>query len=82
VSFGHTLTAYPAGFKVGISQSMGFPDVPAPTDVAVDWVRLSGSAAHPTVFVGECDSQVPNPVLPSGCTVSDLFDECSDASLA
>ncbi len=40
VNLGHTLSAYPSGFRIGISQSMGLPGAPFPTDVAVDWVRL------------------------------------------
>lgn len=41
VDLGHTLSAYPDGFKVGISQSMGFPEVVEPTDVALDSVSLT-----------------------------------------
>jgi hypothetical protein len=41
VDLGHTLAAYPDGFRLGISQSMGFPDAPFPTDVALDSVRLT-----------------------------------------
>jgi len=78
VSLGHTLAAYPAGLRIGMSQSMGQPDAPFPTDSAVDWVRVSyGPPA--TVVVEACDSRVPNPVLPSGCAISDLVDECAAA---
>jgi len=36
----HTLTAFPAGFRIGLSQSMGLPGAPRPTDVAINWVKL------------------------------------------
>src|SRR5262249_4207312 len=41
VNLGHTLTEYPSGFKIGISQSMGGPGAPFPTDVALDSVKLT-----------------------------------------
>lgn len=41
VDLGHTLDAYPDGFRLGISQSMGFPGAPYPTDVAIDSVSLA-----------------------------------------
>src|SRR3569833_585772 len=45
VNLGHPLTAYPSGFRVGFSQSMGFPNAPSPTDVALDSLRLTTSPA-------------------------------------
>jgi hypothetical protein len=45
VNLGHTLSAYASGFKIGISQSMGLPGAPYPTDVALDSVRLTTTAA-------------------------------------
>jgi hypothetical protein len=39
--FGHTMQSYPTGFRIGVSQSMGLPGAPYPTDVAIDWVRLT-----------------------------------------
>jgi hypothetical protein len=30
-----------------------------------------------TVAIGDCDSGVANPLLPSGCTISDLIETCS-----
>ena len=39
--FGHTMQSYPAGFRIGVSQSMGLPNAPYPTDAAIDWVKLS-----------------------------------------
>ena len=77
VNFGHTLNAYTSGFKVGISQSMGFPNAPFPTDVAIDWVRLT-TPPSATVVIGECNSEVPNPVFPSSCAISDLIAECGE----
>ena len=96
VNLGHTLKAYPSGFKVGFSQSMGFPNAPSPTDVALDSLRLATSPADDddgdgvedrldrcpssdqsaTVTIGECDSGVANPVLPSGCSLADLVASC------
>jgi hypothetical protein len=78
IGFGHDLSAYPAGFRVGISQSMGFPGSPYPTDVLIDWVRLGEHPQDSTVVIGTCDSQVPNPMLPSGCAISDFIAECGD----
>lgn len=75
VSFGHALSAYASGMRIGLSQSMGFPQSPFPTDVAIDWIRLS-AAPTATVTIGDCDAGVPNPELPSGCAVSDLVEEC------
>ena len=77
VSFGHDLSAYPSGVRIGLSQSMGFPGAPFPTDVAIDWIRLT-VAPSPTVAIGDCDAGVPNPKLPSGCAISDLIEECGE----
>jgi hypothetical protein len=77
VGFGHDLGAYASGFRIGISQSMGFPQAPFPTDVAIDSVRLT-AAPSATVVIGECDSGVANPVFPSGCAISDLVAECGE----
>ena len=79
IGFGHDLSAYPTGFRIGISQSMGFPDAPYPTDAAVDWVRLSSHPHPATVVIGTCDSEVPNPIFPSGCAITDLIAECDTA---
>jgi hypothetical protein len=38
--FGHTMQSYPAGFRIGVSQSMGLPGRPSPTEVAIDYARL------------------------------------------
>lgn len=43
VNLGHNLGAYTSGFRIGISQSMGSPGFPFPTDVALDSVRLTAS---------------------------------------
>lgn len=40
VNGGHTLSAFPAGFRAGISQNMGLPGAPYPTDAALDWLRI------------------------------------------
>lgn len=100
VNLGHTMSAYGAGFKIGFSQSMGRPNAPFPTDVAIDSVRLISPPADDadgdgisdrkdecphsdlsaTVAIGSCDSGVPNPVLPSGCTIADLMTSCVGAA--
>ena len=41
VSVGHTLDAYKHGFVIGLSQSVGAPGAPYPTDAAVDWIKLT-----------------------------------------
>jgi hypothetical protein len=47
VSLRHTLSSYPSGFRIGISQSMGLPNAPYPTDVAIDYVAVkAGSTAN------------------------------------
>lgn len=96
VSLGHTMSVYGAGFKIGFSQSMGLPNAPSPTDVAIDSIRLISPPADDadgdgvpdrtdecphsdlsaTVAIGSCDSGVPNPLLPSGCTIADLMASC------
>jgi hypothetical protein len=43
VSVGHTLSSYSSGFVIGFSQSMGLPGSPSPTDVAVDFIQLTGN---------------------------------------
>jgi hypothetical protein len=78
VSFGHDLSAFASGVRIGLSQSMGFPQAPFPTDVAIDWIRLT-TAPPGTVTIGDCDARVPNPELPSGCAISDLVEECDEA---
>jgi hypothetical protein len=35
-----------------------------------------GSNLSPTVLIGSCDSKSPNPVLPTGCSVSDRMNQC------
>jgi hypothetical protein len=79
VDFGHDLSVYPSGVRIGLSQSMGFPDGPYPTDVAIDWIRLT-AAPTATVAIGGCDTGVANPELPSGCAISDLVAECDRES--
>lgn len=39
--FNHTLAAFPNGFEIGISQSLGTPGGSAPSDVAIDSVTLT-----------------------------------------
>jgi hypothetical protein len=41
LTFGHVGAAFPSGFRLGLSQSMGIPGMPSPTDVAIDWMRLT-----------------------------------------
>ena len=49
-AFDHTLSAFPGGFQIGISQVMGLPTTPYPLDVAVDYVRLTATP-EPASFV-------------------------------
>jgi hypothetical protein len=42
-TFGFDTSAFPAGFQLGLSQSTGVPNGPYPVDVAIDWVRLTGT---------------------------------------
>jgi len=41
-TFSHSASAYPSGFKIAMSQSMGQPGSPYPQNVDVDYVRISG----------------------------------------
>ncbi|MEK7755022.1 MAG: Ig-like domain repeat protein, partial [Acidobacteriota bacterium] len=41
VNVPHTLASYGSGSKFGLSQAMGLPGSPYPTDVAIDWLRLT-----------------------------------------
>ena len=43
----HNLTAYPSGFKFGLSQVMGYPGAYYPVDVAIDWLRLTRTVSDP-----------------------------------
>jgi len=36
-----------------------------------------GSTLPPTVVIGECDSEVPDILLPTGCSISDLIARCA-----
>jgi hypothetical protein len=38
---GSNLRAFPNGFRLGISQSVGFPGGRYPTDVGIDWIQLT-----------------------------------------
>ncbi len=40
---GFTLASFPNGFKIGLAQSSGTPNQPAPHTIAVDYVKLTGS---------------------------------------
>lgn len=44
-SFSHSGAAYPSGFKIGISQTVGMAGATYPVDVAVDYVRLTTTFA-------------------------------------
>ena len=45
LSFNHGVSAFPSGFKIGLSQRMGTPGRPSPVDVAVDSVTLTAGLA-------------------------------------
>jgi hypothetical protein len=46
VSLRHTLSSFPSGFRIGLSQSMGAPNAPYPTDVAIDYLKVSTERAR------------------------------------
>jgi hypothetical protein len=48
VSLRHTLSSFPSGFRIGMSQSMGLPGAPYPTDVAIDYLKVSSGCASVT----------------------------------
>jgi hypothetical protein len=50
--FNHTLTAFPNGFEIGISQALGTPGGLAPVDVAIDYVRLTGVPEPSSLLFG------------------------------
>jgi hypothetical protein len=43
INLGNNPSLFESGFRIGIGQSMGEPGGTYPTDVAVDWIRLSTS---------------------------------------
>ncbi|MGE0377213.1 MAG: hypothetical protein AB7I48_11210 [Planctomycetaceae bacterium] len=45
VSLGHNLSAFPSGFRLGLSQSTGGPGQILPLDGAIDWIRLTDATA-------------------------------------
>jgi hypothetical protein len=65
VNLGNTLGDLGSSFRIGLSQSMGLPGAPYPTDSAVDYLRLS------------TPSTVPEPpsfaLLALGCTAIGLL---------
>ena len=63
-TFSHSASAYPSGFKIGLSQSVGNSGGTYPVDVAVDYVRLTVS--YPPVILAQ---PVPQTVAP-GATAS------------
>ncbi|MGE5276582.1 MAG: PA domain-containing protein [Acidobacteriota bacterium] len=42
--------------------------------------QCPGSNLTPTVVIDGCDSGVPNTILPSGCTISDLIAGCAESA--
>jgi hypothetical protein len=55
------------------------------TDADLDGVsdtddQCADSNVAPTVVVGGCDSGVPNTILASGCSISDLIAECAEGA--
>lgn len=63
VDLRHTLSDYASGVKIGISQSMGHPNGVFPTQVAIDWLRLSyedTASGTPTVDFALTDLYTDN----------------------
>jgi hypothetical protein len=54
--FAHALQAFPAGFKLGLSQGMGTPNTAYPMDIAVDYAVLSTFSGSGPVLT---ESRVP-----------------------
>ena len=61
--------------------------VPEGSQVLFDNVKLEenedecpNSVLSPTVVIDGCNSGVPNPLFPSGCTISDLIAECAEGA--
>jgi hypothetical protein len=44
---GHTLSSYSSGFEIGFSQSMGLPNAPYPTSVAIDNLEVIATVPEP-----------------------------------
>ncbi len=57
--------------KVVDSDGDGIPD---------DEDACPDSDLSPTVVIQGCDSEVANTLLPNGCTIADLIDECADSA--
>jgi hypothetical protein len=47
INLGHTLSSYSSGFEIGFSQSMGRPNSPYPTSVAIDNLELISTVPEP-----------------------------------
>ena len=60
----HSASAYPSGFKIGISQTVGQAGAVYPVDVAVDYVRLT------TTFAPFITAQPTNAAVVAGGTAS------------
>ncbi len=58
-NFSHSASAYPSGFKIGLSQSVGNSGGTYPVDVAVDYVRLTVS--YPPVILAQPTPQTVAP---------------------
>lgn len=50
--FGHNLSAYPNGFRIGLSQAVGTPGAPAPVDVAVDFITMTAVPEPSSLVLG------------------------------
>jgi hypothetical protein len=49
--FNHSLSAYPNGFRIGLSQALGTPGGSAPVDVAIDYIRLTAVPEPPSLVL-------------------------------
>jgi subtilase family serine protease len=57
-TFDHDASAYPSGFQIALSQSVGNPGSPYPGDVAVDYVKLT--SGFPPQIVAQPTNQTVN----------------------
>jgi hypothetical protein len=82
VNLGHNLSAYTSGFRIGLSQSMASPGSPFPTDVAIDWVRLTAGQNVTTITIDIKPGSFPNGINPRSKGVIPVAILTSEASRA
>src|SRR5205085_4226458 len=73
-TFAHGISAFPSGFRIGISQVIGTPPNPSPVDVAVDFVKLVriGHVNQPPV--ADASATVPLVISGNGTNAETILD--------